>query len=121
MPKGHKESRFAAKLRELGFRPYNEILSPADMEETDREFEKAVGYLPSKLSRTIRRQLEAQKVLPGFCMVRDPRGAYTYAMDELGNDWQAEGIVDLAPFGFNTKIKKFEDIAAARVRKNKLH
>ena len=109
-----KQSRYAAKLRELGFKPYSEILSEASMRETDDEFEKAIGFLPSKLSRATRRRLEALNILPGFCIVGEGNVAYTYAMDELGVDWQADGVVDLAPFGFNDKVKNLENIASAR-------
>lgn len=111
-----KESRHAARLRQLGFKPYSELLSAQDMQDVDNAAVQAFGVNPSKLSRRERRKLEAQKILPGFCVVNDEGYIYTYAMDEMGIDWHAEGTVDLAPWGFYNNIEGYFDIAKKRKR-----
>jgi len=97
-----KESKYAAKLRGLGFKLYSELMSSDDMRDIDQTFQKAVGFLPHQLSRAERRRLEALKILPGFFVINDGSTIFTYAMDERGIDWHADGAVDLAPFGFHS-------------------
>jgi hypothetical protein len=105
MPKVPKQTVHARVLRELGFKPYNELLSPEDMAEIDADIEAIAGTLPSKLPRAQRRQLVAKKVLPGFLHVVDRGSPFTFVADELGNEWHADSIIDLEPFGFHNGLE----------------
>jgi hypothetical protein len=102
MAKQPKESKHADKLRELGFKLYSELMSKEDMADIDQHFQKQVGFLPHQLSWAQRRRLQRQNILPGFFIINDGATVYTYAMDEYGLDWHADGSVDLAPFGFHS-------------------
>lgn len=96
MPK-QKVSKYTQTLRELGFKRFDELLSAEDSKNVENAIEKSFGFAPSKFTRAERRKLVAQGVWPYFGYVED----CTYAMDETGTDWKAEGQVDLSSFGFS--------------------
>ena len=107
-----KVGKYAAKLRELGFKPIEELHSKADIDEVDLPLEKLFGTrVPHKLSRADRRKLIAMGVLPNFARIQGD----TQAFDERGREWWALGqLIDLTPFGFSDTVKYFEEKEAAR-------
>lgn len=98
-----KTSKHAARLRELGCTPFNEILSPEDMDDVDDSIERILGMpTPNRMSRKQRRELVKRKVLPGFLLESD----CTYVVDETGTDWKGPPGLELEPFGFCNMEKK---------------
>jgi hypothetical protein len=100
-----KESRYAAKLRELGFVPSTEGLTPEEARQTDQTFEEKVGK-PARIPRAQRREYTAKKLIPGFVFGED----FTAVLDELGFNWNAKGHIDLTHLGFHNGIKDYVGI-----------
>jgi hypothetical protein len=96
MGKKPKESRYAALLRGLGFKPYAELLSSEDFAETESVRIRLEQAAERGLNRAQRRKLRALGADPVFFKSE----SYTYAKDETGADWAIEKPVDLAPYGF---------------------
>ncbi len=97
MPKKTKGSKYAAKLRELGFRPFTEIMSQKERSAAESIGENLLGFNLSKVTRQERRRMAALKLLPAFC----PTDTGTYAVDETGIEWGSDEEIDLAAFGFS--------------------
>jgi predicted Ser/Thr protein kinase len=116
MPK-QKESKYARQLRDLGFKPYTEILSKKDNRDVDKAMERIFGADLAKLTRKDRRRLVSLKELPSF--LRHPEGT-TWVMDELGVEWGADCHVDLTPFGFYDNAKEL-GVQTASAGQHKMH
>ena len=103
MPK-QKESKYAAKLLELGFKPSGEVMTKAQLIESERESKKAHTDLSEQMgfSRQQRRRFERMKLEPHFIYME----GWTCATDETGLDWIATKRVDLAPLGFKNTVKE---------------
>ncbi|HVU79895.1 MAG TPA: hypothetical protein VHD37_00865 [Candidatus Paceibacterota bacterium] len=114
MPK-QQESKYARQLRDLGFRPYTEILSGKDIREGDEAVERIFGAGLAKLTRKDRRRLISLKELPSF--LRHPEGI-TWVMDELGVEWGADQHVDLTPFGFYDNAQELGTGSSSAKRRN---
>jgi len=111
-----KASRHEKTLRDLGFKPIEELHTQEDITEVEKAVELLMGLpVPSKLSRAQRRQLVAKGVLPAFCRTKGS----TQAFDELGGEWWALAEVDLKPFGFCDN--KEELATAAKKRRAAMH
>ena len=116
MPK--PKSKYDKRLRELGCVPYTEILSKADLEETDNLAESVVGTPVTKKTRKELRALIAQGLIPNFLTVGDS----LYINDEVGSDWSG-------PLGIEKTLLKelhFKDLstglrAATNRLKRKMH
>lgn len=91
-----KESKYAAKLRELGFKPYRELLDSADFAETEAFRQWGMSIVSQGLNRAQRRKLRALKADPTFFIM----DGYTYVTDETGIDWGVQKEIDLVPHGF---------------------
>ncbi|MSR70462.1 hypothetical protein EXS62_00235 [Candidatus Kaiserbacteria bacterium] len=95
-------SRFALKLRELGF----ERVEGADKEYHVRTTTARIERTLGKSSRHERRKLRSLilrmlKEQPSYTVTVFRDGtALTEASDDTGQMWKAEGNIDLRPFGF---------------------
>ena len=111
-----KESKYAPKLRELGFKPFTELHTPEEILEVDAATEIVFGTpVAYRLPRAHRRRLVAMGVLPAFNFIDNG----TYATDETGYDWWANSHIDLTPFGFADNLAKLKE--QARKKKNSLN
>jgi hypothetical protein len=90
---GKKESRYAAKLRELGFRNTGENTVADDIARAEKLFRR-------KFNRQERRRAVSRVLKPSFTRetLLDP--PITRANDEFGFLWEAPGFIDLTPLGF---------------------
>jgi hypothetical protein len=83
------ESKYAKQLRELGCVPYHELLSDADLRETEDDVQKLAEPFGLKviqrMSRKERRKLISKGVLPNYHFFAP---GCTYITDELGIDWR---------------------------------
>src|SRR4029079_8914686 len=91
-----KESKFAARLRELGFVQEEELHTPSEITQTEREFKKATGKA-MQIPRAKRREYLAKKIIPAFRHV----DGMTLVMDEFCVVWRAQGYVDMSSFNFH--------------------
>jgi hypothetical protein len=112
-----KESKYAAKLRELGFILQDEMLSPEEVHQADALFKKETGR-STKMPRAKRREYLAKKLIPGFLCFRDmDNQERTYALDELGNTWIAKGSINLTFLDFHDGVKDYAGFAIPIERK----
>lgn len=84
----YTKSRYAKKLRQLGFRPIDKKLSL-----------EVRAVVPKKLSRNERRQLEKKRYRPWFTNA----DIVTFATDETGQTWQGPPNTDLSHMGFDDR------------------
>ena len=88
-----RESKYANKLRELGFRK-----TPANyFEECLRDLQLS---LQRPLTRPERRRIAKEMRKPSFTMETILEPPITRASDEYGFVWEADGHIDLKPLGF---------------------
>lgn len=106
-----KVSKYAAKLRELGFRPSTEILSPSDNADIEDSVDAIFGEGSTKIPRRERRRLIKDKQLPCFSRSEGK----TWAMDETCVDWIAETEVDLVPLGFTDNVAFFQNVRKSKM------
>jgi len=88
-----KESKYAEKLRELGFRKTGEN----DLRRCTRELEAKFGR---PLSRQERRKIKRELSTPSFTREPFMQLPITQVTDELGDCWVADGHIDLTHLGF---------------------
>lgn len=88
-----RESRYAGKLRELGFRNTGENTIASDIAMAETIYGK-------KFNRRDRRRAASEILKPSFTRetLLDP--PVTRANDERGFLWEAPGFIDLTPLGF---------------------
>ncbi len=110
-----KESRLASRLRELGFRPVEEIDHPDVMtaeerEENAREEAEFIKRLPRKK----RRAIESMRAGPRFLY----SDGWTFAHDETGKEWALQKKINLTPFGFSDEMADFlADMSGRKIKK----
>lgn len=89
-----RESKHAAKLRELGF-----------------------VHVPRKTVRKIRKALgHTHEQYRGLQATFSPSDLITYATDETGQPWFAHGRHDLTPLGFRDNEKWFTQFSDGKKR-----
>lgn len=91
MPK--TESKYAPKLRELGFTPIEKEVSLAVRAEW-----------PRKLSRQERRKLERMRYRPWFTMTL----INTLATDDTGQSWVGPANSNLSALGFDDNTEDYK-------------
>jgi hypothetical protein len=113
---GHTQDKYKEILNELGFKPIEDLHSKEDIDEVDADAEKIFGVpLPKKLSRAQRRRLVAAGVLPSYAHI----AGQTQAFDTTGQEWWANSLVDLKPFGFsfnNEEVLKLAPVPKPKAR-----
>lgn len=110
-----RESKYAAKLRELGFKQTGENWLPTFMRSLEQ-------ILKRPLTRNERRR--AQKIVarqPSFTREPEIDPPVTRVQDELGWQWEAEGHIDLAPLGLIDNVAWIEKFFGIKVPKKNVH
>lgn len=105
-----RESRWAAKLRELGFRKTGEN----DHASLIPRLEQRAGR---KLTRVERRIVNKEKRRP--CFTRESQGIpVTQVTDECGWRWIAHGHIDLSHWGFVDQVAFMERLSGVKIQKS---
>lgn len=82
------------RLRELGCKPWSEILDSEEMEDVNQAVGTLVGTPSTQYSRSKRRALLAQGLVPHFVFAGD----YIFILDEMFVDWKG-------PLGIESALK----------------
>jgi len=101
-----RESVYAQKLKDLGFRKVEGRDGKTALGEIEQDVLQVIG----KRSRAERRKLrrELRTIMSGhasFIVNMTGQHPITEASDDTGQLWEAEGEIDLKPFGFTNNAE----------------
>jgi len=91
-----KESKFVLCLKELGFKPFAEVMGAEVAAQQERKWKEVEENVMRGMNRAERRRWNRLGKIPRFARIAD----MTFATDDTDHHWAAEGRLDLQPFGF---------------------